>query len=99
VARFDLHRLPGGEGYLLDVRSPFSDFLETRVVVPLLPPGQLPKPIRDLHPVFDVDGGRYVLAAQLMGAIRRRDLGRAVGNLEAERDAITKALDILLTRF
>ena len=99
MARFDLHRLPGAEGYLLDVQSQFIDFLETRVVVPLLPPERVPTPIRDLHPVFVVGAERFVMATPLMGAVRRRELGRAVGNLETERDAITKALDVLLTGF
>lgn len=99
MSRFDLYRPSGTEGYLLDVQSRFIDFLETRVVVPLLPPARVPKPIRDLHPVFSIDGNDHVMATQLLGAVRRRELGRAVGSLEAERDAITRALDILLTGF
>jgi toxin CcdB len=59
----------------------------------------VPQPIRDLHPVFTIDGDRYLLATQLLSAVPRRELGRHVGNLEAHRDAVTKALDVLLTGF
>jgi toxin CcdB len=99
VARFDVHRRPGAGGYLLDVQSNVTDRLGTRIVVPLLPPARVPTPIRDLHPVFEMGEARFVMATHLLAAMPRRELGRAVGSLVAERDAITRALDILLTGF
>jgi toxin CcdB len=99
VARFDLYRPRGSAALLLDVQSNFVDFLQTRVVVPLLPPDSVPKPLRDLHPVFVIEGESLLLATQLLAAVPRRELGRAVGNLEDHRDAITQALDILLIGF
>jgi hypothetical protein len=44
-----------------------------------------------------VDGTEYVLVTQLMGAIRKRELGPPVGNLEAQRTEIIRALDTLLS--
>ena len=99
MARFDLHRPRQGPALVLDVQSDFLDFLHTRVVVPLVSPAQVPKPIRDLHPVFTIEGAELLLATQLLAAIPRRELGRPVGSLEAERDAITRALDLLFTGF
>jgi toxin CcdB len=99
MARFDLYRARDAATLLLDVQSHFLDHLETRIVVPLLAPARVPRPIRDLHPTFAIEDARFVMATQLMAAVRRRDLGRAVGNLEAERDAITRALDMLFTGF
>ena len=99
MARFDLYRPRQGPGLLLDVQSHFLDFLQTRVVVPLVPPDRMPKPIRDLHPVFEIEGAQLLLATQLLAAVPKRELGRAVGNLESERDAVTRALDLLLTGF
>lgn len=97
MARFDLYRNPKGPGYLIDVQSGFLDHLRTRVVVPLMPPEAMPKPIRDLHPGITIAGERFLLVTQFLGAVTTRELGRAVGNLDAERDAITRALDALLT--
>lgn len=99
MARFDLHRPRGGPALVVDVQSDFLDNLRTRVVVPLVPPGEVPRPVRDLHPVFAIDGMPCLLATQFLAAIPSRDLGRAVGTLKAERDAITRALDLLLTGF
>jgi toxin CcdB len=100
VPRFDLYRRPrGAPGYLLDVQSGFLDHFQTRVVIPLLPPAAVPAPIRDLHLRVEVGGEPFVLATHLLGAIPRRELGRPIGSLAAERDAITRALDLLFTGF
>jgi toxin CcdB len=100
VARFDLFRRPrGAPGYLLQIQSDFLDRLETRVVAPLLPPDAVPRPIRDLHPRFEIEGQPYLMATQLLGAIPRRELGPSVGSLAAQQDDITRALDVLITGF
>lgn len=99
MPRLDLYRPGGGAALLLDVQHASLDHLRTRVVVPLLPPAEVPRPIRDLHPIFTIDGDRYLLATQLLSAVGRRELGKPVGNLETHRDAVTKALDVLLTGF
>lgn len=100
MARFDLFRRPrGAPGYLLQIQSDFLDRLETRVVAPLLPPDAVPRPIRDLHPRFEIEGQAYLMATQLLGAIPRRELGAAVGSLAAQQDDITRALDVLITGF
>ena len=100
MARFDLFRRPRSQpGYLVQLQSDFLDALETRVVAPLLPPAAVPVPLRDLHPRFDIEGEPYLLAAQLLGAIPKRELGSPVGSLAAHQDEITRALDILMTGF
>jgi toxin CcdB len=57
----------------------------------------VPPPIRNLHPVFVIEGAEHVLVTQLIGAIRTRELGPTVGNLEAQRTEIIRALDTLLS--
>ena len=100
MARFDLHRARSGSApYLVDVQAETLAHLRTRIVVPLMPPGAVPQPIRDLHPVFRIDGAPLVMATQFLGAVPRADLGPAVASLAAERDTITRALDLLLTGF
>ena len=97
MAQFDLYRPKGSAGLLLDIQSHAFDVLKTRAVIPLLPPAQVPPPIRNLHPVLVIDGVEHVLVTQLIGSIRVRELGPPVGNLEAQRTEIIRALDTLLS--
>lgn len=100
MARFDVFRRPrSAPGYLLQIQSDFLDALETRVVVPLLPPDAVPRPMRDLHPHFEIEGQAHIMVTQLLGAIPRRELGPAIGSLAAQQDDITRALDVLITGF
>ncbi len=94
MARFDLHRLDGV--LVVDLQHDLLDHLPTRVVAPLLPPERAGRPVRDLHPVFEVEGGPHILAVHQLAAVPRRELGPPVGTLEAEYDAVLRALDVLL---
>lgn len=99
MARFDLYRPTGSTVWLMDVQADVLDHLRTRVVVPLLPPDEVPNRIGDLHPAFEVEGQRLLMATQLMAAVPRHELGRPVANLATHRDDITRAPDLLLTGF
>ncbi len=99
MARFDVHPRRRGAGYLLDVQSDHLDHLPTRMVVPLLPESAALPAIRDLTPILHLGKERLAMMTQYMAAAPRRELGRPVGNLLAQADDITRALDILLTGF
>ncbi len=97
MARLDVFPMPGTAvaGYVLDVQADLLSELATRVVVPLLPEMDVPKPIRDLNPVFEIDGATFVLVAQAIATVPARELKRCVASLAAERDRVTRALDTL----
>ena len=97
MARFDVFRNPAGGGFLLDVQADALDALNSRVVVPLLPVRDAPKPAGRLNPVFDVEGQRVVMVTQFIAAIAVFHLGSHVLSLTDEGVAITNALDLLLT--
>jgi toxin CcdB len=99
MARFDVHRVAGQPGYLLDVQADHLAALPSRVVVPLLPPSAALPAIRDLNPLLRLDGEDVALLTQYLTAVPRADLGPAIASLAPERDAITRALDLLLTGF
>jgi toxin CcdB len=99
MARFDVYPIPGGarDGYLIDVQADLLDHLASRVVVPLEPVATNPMRLKDLNPIFDIAGAPHVLLTQAIVAIPARDLKRPVATLRPHQDAITRALDILLT--
>jgi toxin CcdB len=99
MARFDLYRPKGSDGWLLDVQSDHLYQLPSRMVVPLLPGSAALPAIRDLNPLLEVEGERLAMMTHYMSAMASRDLGRARGSLAAQADEITRALDILLTGF
>jgi toxin CcdB len=99
MARFDYY--PGGPAaaWLLDVQSGHLEALPTRMVIPLAAAGSMLPPFRDLTPTLTVEGRAVVMLTPLMAAVPRRRLPQARGNLLAQADDITRALDILLTGF
>ena len=101
MARLDVYPMPGsaGRGYVIDVQAPVLNHLATRTVVPLVPAAQSPPPIRDLNPVFEIEGEPHVLVTQAIASIPARELRRSVASLDHCHDAVTRALDFLLTGF
>ncbi len=101
MARFDLFRLPGEQGYVVDVQSNHaSEKVRTRVVVPLLPVADLGKPIAGLNPVLCIEGRDYAFVAQSLATLTSAEMAERVGSLMAEHgDRFADALDILLTGF
>ena len=99
MPRFDLHRRPSEPGYLLNVQHDFYDHLPTRVVIPVLPRSAGLPTLGDLTPQVEIEGEPHILFPPYLAAVPKRELGRSVANLEEHRDAVTKALDLLLTGF
>ena len=53
--------------------------------------------VRDLNPVFEIEGARHVLLTQAIATVPRRELLRGVAVLQESRDTVLDALDILPT--
>jgi len=84
--------------YLVDIQANLLADLSTRVVIPLVKLTALrKKPIRDLTPVFDVDGVKYMLMTPQLAGISMRELGQPVANVGSHRDEIVAAVDFLIT--
>jgi toxin CcdB len=98
MARFDVYSMPGKQAfYVVDVQADLLGHLSTRAVVPLLPLDVIKSPIRDLNPIFEIDGVRHVFAPQSIATVSVKALGPLKMSLAREHDALTRALDILLT--
>ena len=96
MARFDVCRTDADAPLLLDIQTDLLSGLNTRVVVPLLPAGNAPPPIRYLNPVFEIGGAPYVMATQVLSAVPERLLAERVTSLSDAADTITRATDMLM---
>lgn len=99
MARFDVYPNEDGSGYLLDIQSDLLGDLNTRVVVPLLPKTEAPKPAQRLNPEFEIERTRIVMATQYMAAVPESELKTAICNLAEQQHDISTALDMLFLGF
>lgn len=101
MARFEVFAAPAqsGAAWLLDVQANLLEDLATRIVVPLMPLSASLKPVRQLNPVFEIEGQDCMMLTQALASIPARELKRPVTSLAARQDEITQALDLLLTGF
>lgn len=97
MARFDVYRTASG-ALLLDCQTDFLSSIETRLVAPLLPIHDQPRLPR-LNPVFDVAGIEVAMMTTLLVGIPKTELGKRIGSLADQQDAIMNAIDMLLTGF
>lgn len=98
MARYDVYANPNGSGYLLDVQADLLDGLNTRVVVPLLPKNQAPKPADRLNPIFEINGEQVIMVSQFLAAVPVSILQNPIANI-SENIPITNALDMVFQGF
>jgi len=99
MARFDIYPGMDGSGYVLDVQSNLLEPLNTRVVIPLLPKRDAPKPAERLNPVFRIGRKDYVMVTQFLAAVPLAQLGQAIDNLSQHQSEITAGMDMLTHGF
>ncbi|RUW47619.1 MULTISPECIES: CcdB family protein [unclassified Mesorhizobium] len=99
MPRYDVFAGRVEGNYLLDVQSDLLDNFRTRVVVPLLPFATVPPPMRKLHPIFDINGRKLVMATHLIATVPASELGESRLNLTKHHDEIVAALDMLFQGF
>lgn len=80
---------------MLDVQTSLLQHLNTRMVAPLLLIDQAPTPAQTLNPVFDITGGRFVMATQFMAAVPSKMLKDQVQSMQDRAFEIASALDCL----
>jgi toxin CcdB len=99
MSRFSVYPNPSAHGYLVDVQADVMSHFNTRVVIPLLPLDDAPKPASTLNPLFDIDGRQHSLVTQYMAAVPARLLQNAAFSVDHRRDDIVAAIDLLLQGF
>lgn len=103
IRRFDVYRNPEARSaksfpYLLVVQSELLDALPTVVVVPLVRGAMLAgMPAQQLNPALSVEDEMVFMLTQQIGAVSTKSLSKRVTNVDADRSAITQALDFLFS--
>lgn len=97
--RFGVYPTPSGKGFLINVQADAMSHFNTRVVVPLLPIDEAPRPANTLNPLFDIDGKQYSMVTQYMAAVPVKELKNAVFSVSDRHDDIVAAIDLLLQGF
>jgi toxin CcdB len=103
MSQFDVHKNNNPKSksafpYLVVVQTDLIAGLATRVVVPVSKVTALrKKAIRDLTPIVEIDGAKYLMLVPQLAGIAQEQLGPVVGNLRTYRDEIVSAMDFLIT--
>jgi toxin CcdB len=92
MAQFDVYRLAGGQ-LVVDLQTDLIGI--SRVVAPLREAGRYAA-FPGLTPQVEVDGTAWIVRVQELAALPGTALREKVTSLEAERDVLKRALDILI---
>lgn len=99
MSRFDLYRGQGFSDFLLDVQSDYVDFLDSRIVIPIVTAEKMNEINPRLHAILTINAAPHHLVTNMMGAVLARSLGRPVGNIAEQSHDITAAIDFLFQGF
>ncbi|HBS49859.1 MAG TPA: plasmid maintenance protein CcdB [Rhodobacteraceae bacterium] len=94
MAQFDLHRVTGGQ-LVVDLQTDLIGIDASRVVAPLREAGRYAA-FPGLTPTVAFDGITWIVRTQELAAVPRSEMGDPVGSLADHRDALKRALGILI---
>ncbi len=94
MAQFDLYRLTDGL-LVVDLQTDLIGIEASRIVAPLREAGRYAT-FPGLTPMVAVDGQSWIVRVQELAAVPASALRNRVGTLIAHRDALKRALDILI---
>ncbi len=99
MERFNVYPNLSGSGYLINVQADFMRPFNTRIVIPLLPLVEAPRPAKTLNPLFNIEGIQHSMVTQYMAAVPAKELKVAVFNVQNRHDDIVAAIDFLFHGF
>lgn len=98
MAKFAVHQ-GDGTALLLDCQNDLLSHLNTRLVVPLVAPGDAVQIDRRLTPVLRVDGEHRMMLTHFAAAIPVNALGPVVGSVRDQEFIVSAALDMLISGY
>jgi toxin CcdB len=97
MARYHVYRL--GDDLAVDVQADLFDSLHTRVMIPLIPKGDVGDVVPRLNPIVEIDSEKYVMMTEFLATVPTAGIGPRVADLRSHADKITAAIDFLLGGF
>ena len=97
MAQFDVFRLQSGV-YVVDLQTDLIGLRATRIVAPLREEGTFAA-IPGLTPEVRFEGKRWIVRIPELAAVPGAELQNHIGSLHDARDALKRALDILIDGF
>ncbi len=94
MAQFDVFRLRTGQ-LVVDLQTDLIGVDASRIVAPLREAGRYAA-FACLTPKVEIDGAAWIVRVHELAAVPGAELQDRVGSLAAERDALKRALDILI---
>lgn len=94
MAQFDLYRLSGGQ-LVVDLQTDLIGIDASRIVAPLREAGRYAA-FPGLTPAVEVEGAAWIVRVQELAAVPQAELCAPIGSLAGHRDALKRALDILI---
>lgn len=94
MAQFDLYRVNGGQ-LVVDLQTDLIGIEASRIVAPLREAGRYAA-FPGLTPSVEMDGTALIVRVQELAAVPGSELREPVGSLADHRDALKRALDILI---
>ena len=94
MAQFDVYRLTSGV-LVVDLQTDLIGITASRIVAPLREAGRYAA-FPGLTPAVALDGVMWIVRVQELAAVSGVEFREPVANLAAHRDALKRALDILI---
>lgn len=94
MAQFDVFRLKSDQ-LVVDLQTDLIGIEASRIVAPLREAGRYAA-FPGLTPEVEVDGVTWIVRVQELAAVPGSDLHHKITSLGSERDALKRALDILI---
>lgn len=82
--------------YYLNVQNDLHERLHSRMVIPL---SQKAEDMKELSPVFEINGEKYIAVVPEMFAVPVVFMGNEVADLSSESSLIIDAVDLLIVGF
>jgi toxin CcdB len=94
LAQFDVYRLASGL-FVVDLQTDLIGIEASRIVAPLREAGRYAT-FPGLTPAVAFDGQVWIVRVQELAAVAANELRHRAGSLADQRDALKRALDILI---
>lgn len=94
MAQFDVYSLSSGQ-LVVDLQTDLIGIESSRIVAPLRDAGKYAA-FPGLTPPVEFAGQRWIVRVQELAAVPGAELNAPMGSLEAYRDQLKRALDILI---